>query len=117
MHGGNSEKVVTYCLEQVHIVASETIKEELVDYFRTQTTAPQRWRRQFSLRFEKTCTIVSTEDQPIAKLRDPKDVHVVRAAIDQKCDVVITGDKDLLELGYCHVAILSPAEFLELVSE
>lgn len=118
MHGGNSEKAVVYCLEQLQIIASETIKEELIDYFKTQTTAPQRWRRQFSLQFERTCTIVTTEDRPIAELRDPADIHVLRAAIEQEYPLIITGDKDLLDIGiYRGIAMLSPVEFLELVAD
>jgi len=44
-------------------------------------------------------------------LRDPKDAHVLAAAILSRCDAVVTGDRDLVVLGEVEgVKILRPSQ-------
>ena len=38
---------------------------------------------------------------------------ILRAAIEAKADVLLTGDKDFLESGVKSPAIMTPAEFLK----
>jgi putative PIN family toxin of toxin-antitoxin system len=50
------------------------------------------------LRFE----VVSRKDYrgalgDVPRLRDPKDAHVLAAALAARCDLIVTGDRDLLE--------------------
>ena len=47
-------------------------------------------------------------------IRDVKDRPILRAAIEAEADVLLTGDKDFLESGVQHPAIMTPAEFLKL---
>ena len=47
-----------------------------------------------------------------AKIRDVNDRPILRAAIDAKADVLLTGDKDFLESGLKSPMIMTPAEFL-----
>ncbi len=55
---------------------------------------------------------------PDIPLRDPDDLHVLAAALHAKVDVLVTGDKDLLELGeQSPVTILHPRGFWERVRE
>jgi putative PIN family toxin of toxin-antitoxin system len=45
--------------------------------------------------------------------RDPRDDKVLEAAVNGRADLIITGDRDLLELDpFMGVAILSPAAYL-----
>jgi predicted nucleic acid-binding protein len=45
--------------------------------------------------------------------RDPHDDKVLEAAVSGRADVLITGDKDLLELNpFRGIAILGPVNFL-----
>ena len=46
------------------------------------------------------------------QIRDEKDRPILRAAIEAGADVLLTGDKDFLESGVKHPAIMTPAEFL-----
>ena len=55
-----------------------------------------------------------TEDQSERQIRDIKDRPILRAAIAAQADVLLTGDKDFLESGIEHPAIMTPAEFLNL---
>ena len=43
------------------------------------------------------------------------DRPILRAAIEAKADVLLTGDKDFLESGVKNPAIMTPAEFLNTV--
>lgn len=46
------------------------------------------------------------------KVRDKDDRPILRAAIQGKADVLLTGDKDFLESGLVHPMIMTPADFL-----
>ena len=46
------------------------------------------------------------------QIRDTNDRPILRAAIEAKADILVTGDKDFLESGIKTPAIMTPAEFL-----
>ena len=59
--------------------------------------------------------IVDTPEEPVVEetlVRDPADWPIIRAAIFAEVDILLTGDRDLLESGITKPAIMSPAEFL-----
>lgn len=45
-------------------------------------------------------------------IRDYNDRPILRAAIEAHADILLTGDKDFLESGVEHPAIMTPAEFV-----
>ena len=47
-------------------------------------------------------------------VRDPDDRPILRAAINAKADVIITGDNDLLKANIDHPIICTPAQFIEM---
>ena len=47
-------------------------------------------------------------------IRDVKDRPILRAAINAKADILLTGDKDFLESGLITPKIMTPADFLQL---
>ena len=47
-------------------------------------------------------------------IRDVKDRPILRAAINAKADILLTGDKDFLESGLTTPKIMTPADFLQL---
>ena len=49
-----------------------------------------------------------------ASIRDINDRPIVRAAINAKIDLILTGDKDFLQSGLKKPKMVSPAEFLQL---
>ena len=53
---------------------------------------------------------VMTETQ----IRDVDDRPILRAGIEAKADVLLTGDKDFLESGVNNPMIMTPAEFLNI---
>ena len=48
------------------------------------------------------------------QIRDVNDRPILRAAIEAKADVLLTGDKDFLESGVKNPMIMTPAEFLNI---
>lgn len=53
-----------------------------------------------------------TESESESKIRDVMDRPILRAAINAKADVILTGDKDFLESGITNPKILTASEFL-----
>ena len=47
-------------------------------------------------------------------IRDVKDRPILRAAINAKADILLTGDKDFLESGLTTPKIMTPADFLQI---
>ena len=48
------------------------------------------------------------------KIRDPKDRPILRAAIKEKIDIFLTGDKDFLEANVSNPKIMNTADFVNL---
>ena len=58
--------------------------------------------------------IPTTENMSESQIRDADDRPILRAAIEAKADVLLTGDKDFLESGLKNPIIITPAEFLNM---
>ena len=58
--------------------------------------------------------IPAGEEPSESRIRDANDRPILRAAIEAKADVLLTGDRDFLASGSAHPAIVTPAEFLNL---
>lgn len=56
----------------------------------------------------------SGEVREEAKIRDVADRPILRAAINARVDILLTGDRDFLESGIENPIMLTAAEFLEL---
>lgn len=64
---------------------------------------------------ERLASLVEITDvlQPIRASRDPKDDKFLEAAVNGRADVIVTGDRDLLDLNpFRGIAIVTPAEYL-----
>lgn len=47
-----------------------------------------------------------------SKIRDVNDRPILRAAVQAKADILLTGDKDFLESGIKNPTIMTPSEFI-----
>ena len=56
--------------------------------------------------------IPTETDASEAQIRELYDRPILRAAIEARADILLTGDKDFLESGVEHPRIMTPAEFL-----
>ena len=57
--------------------------------------------------------IPTAENMSESQIRDADGRPILRAAIEAKADVLLTGDKDFLESGLKNPMIITPAEFLK----
>ncbi len=54
---------------------------------------------------------VSPKDVPAVITADPDDDHVIAAAVEARAGLIVSGDRDLLDLGrHREITILAPAE-------
>lgn len=68
----------------------------------------------YSLSVIEVATIPEMEEDAEKLIRDVKDRPILRAALNAKADVLLTGDKDFLESGVTDPKIMTAAEFLEM---
>ena len=70
-------------------------------------------RRDF-LRYWMRIAVIIEPGSLIEVCRDPKDNHVLEAAVNGSAAVVLTGDNDLLALDPFHqIRVLRPADYLK----
>lgn len=68
----------------------------------------------YSLSVIEVATTPEIEEDAEKLIRDVKDRPILRAALNAKADVLLTGDKDFLESGVADPKIMTAAEFLEM---
>lgn len=70
-------------------------------------------RKKFLESFENRANFIQV-DEVINVCRDPKDNMFLELAVSGNAQMIISGDKDLLELNpFRDIRIISPKEFLE----
>ncbi len=73
----------------------------------------RRWPDKANIVYEKYRTMpfvfCDSTEQVLCDLRDPKDNPVLSDALYHQVDVLLTGDKDLLESGAKYPMIISPS--------
>ena len=116
--GGKPDQILTILEETILFVAisSPILKAELME------TLDQKFRfipekiKQTELYFDENFGLVyPNEDLKI--VRDEDDNRVLEAVVEGKCQYIITGDRDLLDLNeFKGIKIVTPAQFLEIVS-
>ena len=105
------EKAVT----KAQLVATLETLRELIKTLQSPKFDPYVPRERRDALLERVASLVEIIDvlQPIRASRDPNDDKFLDAAVNGRADVVVTGDKDLLDLNpFRGVAILTPAEYL-----
>ena len=93
----------TYILEELSNVINSKFpgKIALIDYIL------------FNMPFETEFTPHILPNHDLFCIRDPKDEKILYSAITADADILITGDKDFLELEIERPMIISPSEFVK----
>lgn len=112
--GGKPEQIYNLVLErQIEAVTSQILIAELTETLTKKFDFDLVRIEQFKKIIKKHFKMVYPK-KTINILRDDDDNRVLEAAITGKCDAIITGDKELLELAsYRHIKILTPEQFLK----
>ncbi|MFT4194561.1 putative toxin-antitoxin system toxin component, PIN family [Ottowia sp.] len=97
------------------LVVSDTVIAELRGVAVRKFPARVNDMEVFIQRAAEFALIVQTPQAAVsdeARVRDPKDRPILRAAPAAGCEVLVTGDKDLLEAGITHPRVISPGRWL-----
>jgi len=101
----NTTIVSDYALDEVHRVINKKFPSKVGDF------------ETFLYRLMFDVELVFTPGDSVAdepNLRDINDQPILRAALAANADVLITGDRDLLESGISSPQVVTPAKFLEI---
>jgi len=109
-------RAVRKAIDEAQLLISEATLEELADGLARPKFDPyvsiadrQEFIRQLG-RIAELVPITFT----VRACRDPKDDKLLELAINGRADLIITGDKDLLELNpFRDIPIITPAQYLE----
>lgn len=114
--GGTPERLVRMFVDgSIDTVISEELLTELRRTInrRFPNFVPRLDELEVSLRAE--ALLVPLGSKTVTICRDPDDNKVIETALIGKCQYIVSGDKDLLDLGsYEGVTVLPPAEFLQI---
>lgn len=122
--GGIPAQILPYAEEHFLWLTSEYILDETAGVLtRKHIQSPYRQRvtetrrNEFFTEVRRAAVIVDVKTT-LAVSSDVKDDPVLASAVDGSANYLVTGDKDLLELGtYQEIQIVTPAEFLEILSK
>jgi putative PIN family toxin of toxin-antitoxin system len=93
---------------------SEQVLKELTDVLRFKFGAGQKLIDDFIWLLHQDTVLAEPAKLPRIELRDKNDPPILAAAIAAGAEVLVTGDKELLDLGHIEdLQILSPRQFWE----
>ena len=109
-------KVLNRCIGNFEIIISNWIIREVTEKLKIKFNVPSS-QIQSVTRFIKNYFIHIEPSGEIPDIcRDKDDNNVIHLAEFSKADIIITGDKDLLDIGvYKKCKIISPRQFWELL--
>ncbi len=95
------------------VATTETLRELIGKLHSPKFDRYVRRERRDAL-LERVASLVEIIDvlQSIRASRDPRDDKFLEAAVNGRADVIVTGDKDLLDLNpFRGIAIVTPADY------
>jgi putative PIN family toxin of toxin-antitoxin system len=111
------------CIEAVIENHDLLMSTEALDEYRSVLERPKIQRvsterkRMGLINLVRDSAIWIVKNVEITACRDPKDNHLLELAVTGGADILITGDRDLLDLnGQFTFAILSPRDFLNFLA-
>ena len=109
---GTSHKVLEHCVRAHDVITSQFILDEL----RTKLTGKFKYTSATAdvaiALLKPRMKIVVPASLPVPVCRDKDDDNILATAVAGQCELIITGDKDLLVLKQLNeIKIIKPAEF------
>jgi putative PIN family toxin of toxin-antitoxin system len=106
--------VFNLVLAEHELIVGETVLSELKRVLRDRIRIPAKLADEFDALLRQEATIVENAAPLRVAIRDKSDLPVLSEAVAGNAEVLVTGDKDLLELsGTPPVQILTPRAFWE----
>jgi putative PIN family toxin of toxin-antitoxin system len=109
---GLCHELMEHCVLNHDLVSSNFILDELHEKLTVKFGYTDAVAREAADLFRAEMEIVDPTPLSDRVSRDRDDDNILAAAVAGNCDCIITGDKDLLVLGFFRdIKILSPREF------
>ena len=108
-------KAVERAVTKAQLIATMETLRELIEKLHSPKFDRYVRRERRDALLERAASLVEIIDvlQSIRASRDPKDDKFLDAAVNGRADVIVTGDKDLLDLNpFRGIAIVTPAAYL-----
>jgi putative PIN family toxin of toxin-antitoxin system len=116
MPGSVPGRAVRKAVDEAQLLVSEATLEELADVLARPKFDPYvsiADRQEFIRLLGRIAELVPITYRVQAR-RDPKDDKFLELAINGRADLIVTGDRDLLELHpFRQISIITPAAYLE----
>lgn len=108
--------VVRYVLAEHQLVSGEVMLDELRDVLANRFKLPASATKDILDLVRSQEVVAKPKKAASLAIRDPDDGWVLASAIEGRCDVLVTGDHDLLDIAEAApLPILSPRGFWEFV--
>ena len=109
---GTCAELLEHCAREHQLLASEHILDEVRRNLVTKAGASSRDADAAIKLLRSSLTLVEPTDLGRRVCRDADDDAILGTAVAAQCELLVSGDKDLLELGgYEAIRIVSPREF------
>ena len=106
--------IITLVLAEHQLVLGETVLAELSRVLKRKMRMPKVSVEEAEALLRREAVVISHGAEIGFSVRDPDDVTVLAEAIEGLADVLVTGDRDLLEIpDEPPIEILSPRGFWE----
>jgi uncharacterized protein len=106
--------IVAVVVVEHQLVLGETVLEELARVLSKKMRVPEAAVSEANAFLRREAVVVSDALDPGVSLRDPDDVPVLGEALGGLAEVLVTGDRDLLEMSdHPPIEVLSPRGFWE----
>ena len=111
---GLSNRVLNICIDKHILFISKWIIDEVLDKLKNKFKIPLKEIKRISTFLESGFHIIEPEGEMPTICRDKDDNNILFLAQYIKADLIITGDKDLLELKSTNKCkIINPRIFME----
>ena len=108
--------VVRYVLTEHQLITGDVILDELHDVLANCFKLPGSTTKDILDLLRSQEVVAKPKKAASTPIRDPDDAWVLASATEGRCDVLVTGDRDLLDIAdAAPLPILSPRGFWEFV--
>lgn len=114
--GGKPAEILKLAVQkQIRLYSSQTLFAELVGVLRKKFSYSDGRVENLETLFKKRVKFREPKITLNVIKTDPADNRVLECALEVEADFIVSGDKDLLDIGsYKDIKIVKPTEFLEL---
>jgi len=108
--------VLTLVLAEHDLILGEHVLTELRRVLEKKLRVPRRRAEEVEAFLRAQAHVADGGARPLIKVRDPADVKVLAEAVTGQAEILVTGDRDLLDVAAkAPLRIVTPRGFWELV--